>query len=62
MCQARVSEASRNAFPSVGFLRPSVMCENRGMNVLACLVCYIFLDIGLGRIGSMFSGMSVNYK
>ena len=59
MCQARVSEASRDAFPSVGFLRPSVMCENRGMNVLACLVCYIFLDIGLG---SMFSGMSVNYK
>ena len=52
VCQARVSEASRDVFPSVGILRPSIMRENRGMNVLECLFCH-FLNIGLGRIGSI---------
>ena len=41
-CQAQVSKASRDVFPS--------MRENRGMSVLVCLFCYIFLNIELGRI------------
>ena len=39
-----------------------VTCENRGVSVLVgCLFCY-FLNIGLGRIGSILSGVNVNYK
>ena len=56
-----MSEASRDALPSVGFLHPGVMCENRGVNVLVCLFCH-FLNIALGRIGSILSGVHVNYK
>ena len=57
-----MSEASRDVLSSLG-LRPSGMCENRGMSVLVCLFCH-FLNIGrLIRIGSLLSGMSVfNYK
>lgn len=62
VCQARVSEASRDVLSSLG-LRPSGTCENRGVSVLVCLFCH-FLDIGrLIRIGSSLSGMPVfNYK
>ena len=57
-----MSEASRDVLSSLG-LRPSGMCENRGVSVLVCLFCY-FLNIGqLIRIGSLLSGMPVfNYK
>ena len=57
-----MSEASRDALPSVGFLHPGVMSENRGVSVLVCLYFAIFLNIGLGRIGSILSGASVNCK
>ena len=48
---------------SVG-LCARVMCENRGVNVLVCLFCQFknFKYRFPGRIGSIFSGMSVNYK
>ena len=41
-----------------------VMYENRGVNVLVCLFCYIFNFKYRfpGRIGSIFSGVNVNYK
>ena len=57
-----MSEASRDVLSSVG-LRPSSMCENRGVSVLACLFCH-FLNIGrLIRIGSILSGVNAfNYK
>ena len=57
-----MSEASRDVLSRLG-LRPSGMCENRGMNVLVCLFCH-FLNIGrLVRIGSILSGVNVlNYK
>ena len=57
-----MSEASRDVLSSLG-LRPSGMCENRGVSVLVCLFCH-FLNIGpLDRIGSLLSGMPVfNYK
>ena len=47
---------------SVG-LCARVMYENRGVNALVCLFCYIFNFKYRfpGRIGSIFSGMSVNY-
>ena len=61
MCQAWVSEASRDTLSSVGFLRPAVMRENRGVNVLVCLFCN-FLDIGLGRIGSILLVCLFIYK
>lgn len=38
-----------------------VMCEKRGMSVLVYLLCY-FLNIGLDRIGSIPSSVSVNYR
>lgn len=56
-----MSEASRDVLSSVGPLRPGGMCENRGVSVLVCMFCH-FLNIALGRIGSILSGMSVNYK
>ena len=59
MCQARVSETSRDVFPSVGILRSSIMREIRGMSVLVCLFCH-FLNIALGRIGSILSGVYVS--
>ena len=47
-------------FSSVGSCA-RVMCENRGASVLVCLFCH-FLNIGLDRIGSILSGVNVNYK
>ena len=48
---------------SVG-LCARVMCENRGANVSVCLFCHFFNFKCRfpGRIGSIFSGMSVNCK
>ena len=53
VCQARVSEASRDAFPSVGFFALGCHAWESWNECVGMPVLPFFLNIELGRIGSI---------